>query len=157
MKIYTSYFYMVRFLRPWELPLSTAVWDPKWFHDFKGQNHIYKDRRGVLNGVRAGMFVPDNTCTNQCSGLDKCVTKDPTQCTFLRRYRQQLDKLDAKSFMKYMEQSSSYFQDLLELERPLDFVLIFHEAPTNKCSERWPVQSWFQDNGFEVTEWQKPE
>ena len=156
MKIYTSYFYMVRFLRPWELPLSTAVWDPKWFHDFKGQNHIFKDKRDVLNGVRAGMFVPGNTCSDLCRGLENCSTRDPNQCLFLKRYREQLNKLNAKTFMQYMEQSSKYFQDLLKIDHSLDFVFLFHEAPDNSCSERWPFQAWFRDNGFEVTEWEKP-
>lgn len=28
MKIYTSYFYMIRFMKPNMIPLSTAKWDP---------------------------------------------------------------------------------------------------------------------------------
>lgn len=29
MKIKISYFYMIRFFKPNQIPISTAVWDPK--------------------------------------------------------------------------------------------------------------------------------
>lgn len=32
MKIYTSYFYQIRFFKPNMIPLSTAKYDPSWFH-----------------------------------------------------------------------------------------------------------------------------
>lgn len=32
MKFYISYFYAVRFMKPNTVALSTAMWDPKWFH-----------------------------------------------------------------------------------------------------------------------------
>lgn len=32
MKILISYFYQIRFFKPNMIPLSTAAFDPKWFH-----------------------------------------------------------------------------------------------------------------------------
>ena len=53
MKIKISYFYHVRNLKQYQIPVSTAVWDPKWFHENTGNNkHIFIDKRGVVNGVR---------------------------------------------------------------------------------------------------------
>lgn len=39
MKIYTSYFYMVRFMKPYMIPLSTAKFDPAWFHKELGHKY----------------------------------------------------------------------------------------------------------------------
>lgn len=153
MQIYTSYFYMVRFMRPFEVPCSTAVWDPKWFHDFKGAGYVFLDKRGVLNGIRATMFAPGDTCQTLCHGCDSCITT-PDCCAFLARYAEQLDRLDFDSFMKHMEETSLIFQEQLKLDRPVDFVLLLHEAPDNKCSERVPIQRWFQRHGYPITEWE---
>ena len=46
MKIMTSYFYQIRFFKPYMIPLSTAKWDPKWFHRNQGQNYQFKDKNG---------------------------------------------------------------------------------------------------------------
>lgn len=154
MTIYTSYFYMVRFLNPHEIPLSTAVWDPKWFHDFKGQEHMFFDKRGILNGLRAGMFAPDSTCANLCHGREGC-SFTPDACSFLAAYTRQLSKLDFDAFMVHMSQFSMILQAKLKLKRPADFVLMFHEAPDNLCSERVVVQSWFKAHGHEVREWSR--
>ena len=32
-------------------------------------------------------------------------------------------------------------------------VLIVYEAPNNKCSERGPLQIWFNENGVKLEEW----
>lgn len=154
MKIYTSYFYMVRFMRPYEIPCSTAVWDPKWFHDFQGAAHVFMDKRGVLNGIRATMFAPGETCQTLCHGRDKCLT-DPKDCLFLRKYSEQLDTLDFNSFMQHMEETSLIFQQQLKLDRPADFVLLLHEAPDNPCSERVPIHNWFHKHGYQITEWKR--
>ena len=57
MKFYTSYFYQVRFFTPNMIPISTAKWDPKWFHDFQDNKYVFLDKRGVCNGLRADPFV----------------------------------------------------------------------------------------------------
>lgn len=32
MKILTSYFYQIRNFKPYQIPLSTAISDPAWYH-----------------------------------------------------------------------------------------------------------------------------
>lgn len=155
MQMYVSYFYQVRFLKPYEVPLSTAVWDPKWYHEFQGQDHVFMDKRGVLNGVRASMFAPDETCENLCRGREGCPTGNPFICEFLRTYKKQIYAMNFKEFCSNMEQLSKLFQEQLKLSRPADFVLLVHEAPTNPCSERVVLQQWFQDNGSELPEWER--
>ena len=43
----TSYFYQIRNFKPNMIPLSTALWDPKWFHKNKGHSFQFKDKNGV--------------------------------------------------------------------------------------------------------------
>ena len=49
---YISYFYQIRNMKPNMLPVSTAMWDPKWFHNGKSEEWRYMDKNGVINGVR---------------------------------------------------------------------------------------------------------
>ena len=152
MIIYTSYFYQVRFFPPNLIPISTAAWDPKWFHDGKGHNFQFKDKRGVINGIRADLFAPRPELSGYCS---KACGMVPPTCDFLLRYRAQLNELDFEdiwerfSFLAEAIRSREGFEDV-------NFALIFHEAPDNQCSERVPVQQWFASHGIEVQEWSKP-
>ena len=52
MKLAISYFYKIRFFQPWMIPISTAAWDPKYYHDNKGKDYLFVDKRGVINGYR---------------------------------------------------------------------------------------------------------
>ena len=58
MNVYISYFYNVRFFPTNLIPVSTAVWDPKWYHNFKTNDFIFKDKRGVVNGIRVEVLSP---------------------------------------------------------------------------------------------------
>lgn len=148
MTIYTSYFYQIRFFPTNLVPLSTAVWDPKWFYDNKKQGYVWKDKRGVLNGIRATPFVPNDSCNGLCRGKETCETNDPEKCLFLKVYLAQLRQLDFSNIIQR-------FHDLgNRIGGSPDFALIFHEAPNNPCSERWMVQKWFKENNFSIKEWQ---
>ena len=63
MKIYTSYFYKIRFFKPNMIPISTAMWDPKWYHANQKQDHWFVDKNGVINGLRASVFAPGEVAT----------------------------------------------------------------------------------------------
>lgn len=52
MKLAISYFYQIRNFKKNMLPLSTAVSDPAWFHENLNNNHIFIDKRGIINGIR---------------------------------------------------------------------------------------------------------
>lgn len=151
MQLYTSYFYQIRNFPKNLIPLSTAIWDPKWYHEGKSQSNIFLDKRGVLNGMRIEELAPGSRCANQCHGIDQCYTKDPSKCDFLMNYRSQLDELDFKEFIKSLCSLSEALAKINNLEE-VDFAFIFHEDPSNKCSEREAVQEWLKNNGIEVTE-----
>lgn len=145
MKIYTSYFYKVRFFKENIYPVSTAVWDPKWFHDNQGEMHIFVDKNGVTNGLKFYPFVPNNEVMGLCKGKFDCDSS-PDKCEFLSKYRKQLDSLD---FNEIMEDLKSTFDEPDDV-----IVFMFHETPNNKCSERDVVTDWFRDHGIEVKEWE---
>lgn len=147
MTIYTSYFYQIRFFPQNLVPLSTAVWDPRWYFHNEKQGYVWKDARGVFNGLRATPFVPNDSCNGLCRGPESCISKDSNTCKFLQVYLAQLRKLDFNSIIQR-------FYNLGErIGNNPDFALIFHEAPNNPCSERWMVQQWFKENNWEINEW----
>jgi len=150
MEIYTSYFYQVRFMKPHMIPLSTAVWGPKWFK----QGHPWKDKNGVWNGLKADVFAPGPMCENLCRGPETCVTGNPQTCLFLKTYRYQLDQLNFNDVIARCERLGKYIQSLEHFtEEPIGILLV-HEAPQNPCSERRVIQEWFASHGKEVVEWQ---
>lgn len=153
MNIYTSYFYQVRFMQPFDIPLSTAVWDPKWYHDFKGHEHIFVDKRGVINGVRFAMFAPGASCDGLCCGIDDCRHGNPEDCLFLKAYREQLDRVDYTGVMLILSSLGKELQEHYSFEHEPNFIFLVHEAPNNPCSERRVIQEWFASYGLPVREW----
>ena len=152
----TSYFYQIRNMKPNYIPLSTAVWDPKWFHQNKGQDYQWKDKNGVWNGLRAEPFAPGPLCEGLCNGPETCKTKDSHSCEFLQMYYVQLRKLDISNILMRMSILAKQVKEAEGFTEEPIIVLIFHETPTNPCSERWMVQKWFKENGIEIEEF-KPE
>lgn len=148
----TSYFYQVRFFQPYMIPMSTAVWDPKWFHNFKDQSTFYVDKNGVVNGLRLPILVPGKSCDGLCYGVDKCNTKDPNSCLFLKHYRSQLREIDITAFLEAVEKYARKTMKLINVSGEPLVVFLFHEKPDNKCSEREEVLKWFKDNGIAVSE-----
>lgn len=134
------------------IPLSTALWDPAWFHQNRGHSYQWKDKNGVWNGLRAEPFAPGPTCEHLCRGPESCNNGDPQLCAFLRTYRQQLDDLDFKEIIKRIYSIGKAVQEKEGFTEDPIVVLIVHEATDNPCSERRVIQDWFRDNGYPIEE-----
>ena len=149
MKFMVSYFYQVRFMKPNMLPVSTARWDPGWFHQYGGQNKIFRDKNGVLNGLRADPFAPKPGLGMFCAD---CTNHEPP-CDFLKQYRDQLDKLNFESLMARFERLAIAAEPMVDgyKEEPI-IVLLVHEAPNNPCSERSVLIDYFKDHGVPLPE-----
>lgn len=152
MKLYTSYFYQIRFFDRNMIPLSTAMYDPAWYHDHHKSDYIYLDKRGVLNGVRINNLVPGKSCHNLCRGKE--CTDNPKSCAFLSKYREQLNQIPFDKFIRGLEKLEKQFINKMQVPE-IVFVFIFHEKPGVACSERNPVQEWFKEHGYELEEWKK--
>lgn len=158
MKIWTSYFYQIRFFKPHQIPLSTADWDPKWFHDFKGQDYIWKDKNGVWNGLRLDILSPSKCCSilpPECVGCEK-ENRHPDTCSFLRDYKEGLHtKVGFGTLYSILERMAESIKYLEGFQDEPEIMLIVHEDPTNPCSERVPIQELFREHRIEINEWKK--
>ena len=154
MKLYTSYFYQIRNFTKNMIPVSTAMWDPKWYHDWMGQGYVFKDKRGIYNGIRAECFhYDDSEHPCECCSL---TPRDPEKCSFLRHLHTQYDKLNFDDIMQRCNRLASYIQSIEGWHIEPILVFMFYETPRNLCSERGVLQNWFKDNGYNLQELQYP-
>lgn len=151
MRIFTSYFYQLRFFPKNAIPLSTALSSPKWFRPVDGKP--WRDKRGVWNGLTIPPLAPTQVEPGSCSG-QPCVYS-PDTCRFLRSYRKQLDSLDFDDIMCRLDRLSKFIQSQSAFTEEPIIILLVHEASDNPCSERKPIQQWFASHGVEVKEWMK--
>lgn len=153
MKFKISYFARIRKFATNEVPVSTANWDPKWYHPPKNKKGVYLDKRGVINGLRVDPFSPKYT---GCTGSRDCLW-EPEKCDFIDRYKRQLAALDPNDILerfrsleaRLKEKYPGYFDD------EITFVLMVYEKPDNECSERWSIIEWFHENGIKIEEWEE--
>lgn len=143
-------------MQPHHIPLSTAISDPQYYHDFKGKEYVYKDKRGVYNGLRAGPLVPGPRTQGLCHGVAGCGSNPlPHRCEFLKTYRRQLDLLDFNDILNRIKNICTRVQQKEGFKEEPIPVLLVYETPNNPCSERWPIINWFDDHGIKVTEFRK--
>ena len=147
MKIAISYFYQIRFFKPWMIPVSTACFDPAWFHQWSGPNFTFLDKRNVVNGLR---------CEGLCRGRDSCEDGNPNKCAFLQQYMRQLENMDLDQFLQRAAASLSRLKQQLNLDREPLLVLIVYEIPSNPCSERQALLKYFNSHGIECEELKYP-
>ena len=141
------------------MPISTCLSDPLFFHN--GLSHKWGqfiDKNGVINGIRAEPFVPGVECEGLCHGPSDCEDKklNHSWCDFLWTYHRQLMKLSFKDiYIRFSILEQQIKEELKILDKDIDFVLIVYETPQNPCSERRILQKWFEENGYELKEWNK--
>lgn len=161
LKFYISYFYKVRKMSSNLLPMSTAVWDPKWFHDNKGPEHRFIDKNGVINGVRMnGLMMPMYAYEqlikegNECRPY--CPLEGNSSCPFMEKYAECVRKRysDFEKFVAFCEGYADFVSRVMG-NRIDAIVFLVHEAPWKKCGERPVLQEWFAENGYELKEWEE--
>lgn len=155
MKLALSYFYQIRNFKRYMIPVSTAVWDPQWFHIDK-TTKIFKDKNKVYNGIRFEELKPDNTCKDLCRGKDKCNIRDPKKCLFLKNYRIQLEKLNFENLKRKCEILANNIQKIEKFEEEPIIVFMVYETFTNKCSERNTLLEVFNKHGLNIEELKYP-
>lgn len=149
MKIAISYFYQIRNFTKNMVPMSTAMSDPFWYHDNQGYDHLYYDKRGILNGLRLKPVIMQGwNCGCPCD------EKDPTKCSFLREYRKKLDSINFESMYKGIEQFAEQYKDENGLDEEIIMTLIVYEPPKKACSERGALIDYFKSKGIEVKEFE---
>lgn len=157
MKIRTSYFYQIRHFKRNMIPISTAVWDPQWYHNFTGDySHLFYDRRNILNGLRLESVIEQGRQSNHGSEICPCENKNYNTCSFLCNYRKNLENIDFNKMITDMQKLANDYQKKEQIEEEIILVLIVYEVPTNPCSERKPLQDYFTAHGWECKELDYP-
>ena len=152
MKVRISYFYQIRNFKQNMIPMSTAMSDPSWFHDFKDQDYIFTDKRGILNGLRLKPVIVQGGGEHHCP----CEAKDPSQCPLTASYEAALEQIDFPAMMRGIESfCTDYCKQNNINEEPIA-VLIVYEAPDNPCSERHSLIKYFNNHGVECKELDYP-
>lgn len=153
MKLRLSYFYQIRNFKPNMIPMSTAMSDPAWYHDFKDQDHIFIDKRGILNGLRLKpIIVQDTSGEHKCP----CESKDVSQCPLASGYKFALEMINLPKMMKGIEEFCTDYCRRNNIKEEPIAVLIVYEAPSNPCSERYPLLEYFNRHGIECKELDYP-
>lgn len=157
MKIATSYFAQIRNFTRNMVPISTACYDPKWFHNDCGRHFKFYDKRGIINGLRCNNLAPGERCNHLCKGVKNCDTGDPDTCEFLQKYWEQLDEIDCAAFERYCNTIlDTYSEDTHIPKDDLILVFLVFEKFDQPCSERKSLQRFFKKCGYEAEELKYP-
>lgn len=147
MQIKTSYFYQIRFFTPNMIPVSTALGDPDWYHEGLGKDHLFLDKRRIINGIRYNYIMAQRNC-----GGCPCKLKDPDHCDFLTNYREEINKLDFDKVIADLTWLGNTLKHKLRFKEEPIIVLMVHEAWYNACSERKILQDFFNSHGVNCEE-----
>jgi len=150
---YISYFYNIRFMTPNILPISTAIWDPKWFHNNNGNKYIYRDKNGVINGVRLNILnFNDYDATIDCpkGGYKNCTQADKVpNCSFMSKYYDFLrNTINFNEMIQHLEKNVHSFDITIDT-----IILLVYESKNCPCAERPVLRQWFSENGIDLPEW----
>ena len=139
MKVYISYFYQIRNFTPNMLPLSTAMYPPKWF---------------VKEGTK--YWIDNNKCGNDCGFYP--IGEDWFKwCPFMKIYYNHLREQNLIDILnRYENVIEHVFNKILNLNIDT-IVLIVHEPPDRYCGERPVLKKYFADCGIELEEWRPNE
>lgn len=147
MNVYITYFYRLRFLPDNMIPVSTAMYNPKWY---TANGKLFIDNRGVVNGIAFKALSP-----HKISSEDICVKdcpKDPRSCSFLVKYDEYINSLDFYEVYSYLEKLVDVVKQITKTDKDYDVCLMVYEKPDNPCSERKTLIDYFAKHGIEVKE-----
>lgn len=157
MKLATSYFYQIRNFKKNMIPISTAIWDPSWFHNFtKDYNYIFKDKRGIINGIRCLSIIECGRNAHSCHGRENCNINDPAHCPFLKSYKENLDTIDFNELITGLEELAENYKKQEKINEEITIVFIVYETPSNPCSEREAIIDYFTKHKIECKELDYP-
>lgn len=148
MKFKITYFYMLRFLKPNQIPISTALWDPKWYNK---DGKVYVNDKGVIFGLKCPSLSPQE-CTPGCC---PCNNKTPGKCKFIQEYMESLRKLNFLEIKQGLENMAREVQGFMGFAEDPEIILVVYETPDNPCSERGSLIQWFLENNVNLEEYEK--
>ena len=160
MKYLITYFYNIRFFSKNMIPISTAIWDPAYFHsNSHNQNICFIDKNGIMNGIKEDALIfkksvyesLDEQCSRDCGFYGKAP-----HCKFMDIYRKQLSEVDFNGYLlPEFARVAEEVRKATHYEGEPIIVLLVHEKPDKKCSERPCLVEAFKNNGIDLLEFDK--
>lgn len=155
MKIKISYFNNIRNFTPNMIPVSTAMFDPKWYHTKDG--NCYLDKNNVINGMRIEYLHLPSSIYNMLEASDKgcsknCPLPKDGNCEFMKQYYKYLSSIPFKNLHNHLNMIANQHQQLMHYTEEPIVVLIVHESPNTGCAERPVLVQYFKDNGVDLEE-----
>lgn len=149
-----SYFNNIRNFKNNCVLISTAMYDPKWYHQNLGKDIIYTDKRGIVNGIKLECLHAVHTDEEvECITCDKSCAPN---CKFLADYYKHLTELnfvDVQNVMISIANELMRRKIVYPINGCIDIVLLVHEKPNSPCSERMMLVKWFKAHGIELQEY----
>lgn len=141
MKFYIANFAQLRSMNKTCIPISTAVWNPKFFK-------IGLDSNEVMLGISEKELSPykvdmSDGCQKDCPNRERVPN-----CPFLTKYRAYLDTIDFDYLVSEFNRVAEDVRKITHYEGTATIVLLVYESINTKCSERWPLIDWFNANGI---------
>lgn len=128
-----------------------------WYHNFtQDYNHIFKDKRNILNGLRCEAIIEQGRHSNHGPDICPCDKKEYQTCSFLQQYRNNLENIDFNEMYNDMLELAENYKQTENIEEEIILVLIVYETSSNPCSERKPLQDFFNAHGIECKELEYP-
>lgn len=148
MKFYIANFAQLRSMNKTCIPISTAVWNPKFFK-------IGLDSNEVMLGISEKELSPYKVdmsygCQKDCPNRERVPN-----CPFLAKYRAYLDTVDFDHLVSEFNRVAEDVRKITNYEGEPNIVLLVYEAESNPCSERQPLIDWFASHNVEVKNWRK--
>lgn len=152
MKFFISSFYNIRFFQSNQIPISTAMYDPKWFHNNTSDQSIcFLDKNLVMNGIREETLSPAKIKAPCCPD---CQYKSLLpNCPFLTQYRSYLTTVDFNYLLNEFARVADDVRKVTKYTGEPEIILLVHEAENNPCSERIPLQEYFKAHGYDLPNW----
>lgn len=143
MKYYIASFSQLRKLDKTYIPISTAVWQPKFFK-------LGIDSNEVMLGITERELSPYKVDMS-----DGCIKNCPHResvpnCPFLTKYRNYLDTVDFNYILSEFNRVAEEVRMITHYDGEPKIVLLVYEAIQNPCSERQPLKDLFKKHGLEL-------
>lgn len=158
MKYFITNFYNIRFFKPNMIPISTAIWDPKWYHNNQNQSFCFLDKNNVINGIREEtLMLPiklyqeaGEPCSRECK-----YTPYIPNCPFMDSYSKYLETVDFNYLLSEFKRVAEDVRKINNYEGEPEIVLMVHEKPSILCAERPCLVKLFKENNIDLVEWSK--
>lgn len=150
MKYFISTFYNIRYFRPHQIGISTAVWQPKYWKYEQNKN-------GAVMGICEPLLSPAKLSEEVICQRDCQYKNDVPNCPFLVSYREYLETIDFEKLLTEFERIANEVKKINNYQQDPEIILLVYEAANNPCSERLELVKLFENHGIILKEWTKEE